>query len=165
MTSWCIVTDLFMHVAHVSLIRHADGEWFVMLEFLRRPQVVLSVSTLSFPFLFALMDSPARTISSRDEHANEGLPLPSADMRELRELREEVNRMKRLLVQMANQLSTEEARRQVADAQRDHQLRAFMIGVNTAIQAFLTHQEVDMQIREHLVPGSLVESELRSDTS
>ena len=135
------------------------------LVFLRRPQEALSASTLTLPVLFAVMDSPARTISSRDEHTNEGLPLQSADMRELRELREEVNRMKRLLVQMSNQLSTEEARRQVADAQRDHQLRMFMNGMNTAIQAFLTHQEVDMQIREHLDPGSLVEAELHSDTS
>ena len=109
------------------------------------------------------MDSPARTISSRDDQ-QEGLPLESAERRELRELREEVNRLKRLMVQLSNQLSTEEARRQVADAQRDHQLRQFMIGMHTTIQAFLTHQEVDIQIREQLDPGSLVEAELHADS-
>ena len=109
------------------------------------------------------MDSPARTVSSRDDQ-QDALPLESAETRELRALREEVNRLKRLMVQMSNQLATEEARRQVADAQRDHQLRQFMLGMHTTIQAFLTHQEVDIQIREQLDPGSLIEAELRSDS-
>ena len=109
------------------------------------------------------MDSPARTVSSRDDQ-QDALPLESAETRELRALREEVNRLKRLMVQMSNQLATEEARRQVADAQRAHQLRQFMLGMHTTIQAFLTHQEVDIQIREQLDPGSLIEAELHSDS-
>ena len=124
---------------------------------------ILAVVAPPFPSLIAPMDSPARTISSRDDQ-QEVLPVESAETRELRALREEVNRLKRLMVQLSNQLSTEEARRQVADAQRDHQLRQFMIGMHATIQAFLTHQEVDIQIREQLDPGSLVEAELRSDS-
>ena len=74
---------------------------------------ILAVVAPPFPSLIAPMDSPARTISSRDDQ-QEVLPIESAETRELRALREEVNRLKRLTVQLSNQLATEEARRQVA---------------------------------------------------
>ena len=108
------------------------------------------------------MDTPAHEVPLDDDQSSEGFPLENA---ELRHLRSEIDRVKRLLVQMANQIAAEESRRQVADAQRDQQLRIFMLSMQTAIQAFLTHQEVDQEIRIHLDPGSLNQAELDSDDS
>ena len=80
-------------------------------------------------------------------------------------MRGHLDQMQELLDRLSSQIASEEQRRLLADAQRDHQLRVLMTGMHNSIQAFLTQQEVDMAIRTHMDLGRMAPSDHDSDDS
>ena len=85
--------------------------------------------------------------SSPSESIAHGLLRESIQQiaQEVRALQEEVQRLKRLLCQLSHHAALEEQHRQEADAQRDRQLRAFLISMRNAVNAFTAQQNADEQ--------------------
>ena len=62
---------------------------------------------------------------------------------EFRFLTAEVERLKRLMCQLAHQATVEKQERQAADAARDRQLRTLMARLSNAVNGFIAQQNAD----------------------
>ena len=83
--------------------------------------------------------------SSASESLAYGLLRESIEqiVQEVLAMQEEVQRLKRLLCQLSHHAALEEQHRQEADAQRDRQLRTFMVRISNAVNAFISQQDAD----------------------